>query len=362
MATVPSVLFAGDGSTVTVDGMCYALPDRTYPWGFAQEGRVFHADNFRPLQAILDAMEATDILYLAPGIYQQAITLPSGVIVTCEPGCLGQPVLSPPDAWFSANPGSAVVTFAGSEDTVLNGIGIVGGLGRPGVVSDKYGANGITFQQGAGRGCEVTNCWITAAAHCGIKEMHHRGTGIRAYNNLIWGCGQTINDHGIYCPASACRFSNNLIWNNAGAGVHLYNDRYGPAEVEVLGNVLWGNKTWGILLAGRDCLVRHNTVAGNGQGLMYFRGNCLGNAVDHNIVAFNGTDGAWDNSGSALTGINAPSGNVDDSNCYYPGKPDFRLGSQVGTHEVYADPAFRDRTRYDFRLASNSAALGKGAF
>lgn len=364
-ANIPAVVYARDGMSVTVDGQVLYRPGVALPMSFAPGGASYCATPSETLQPMLDAMAPGDVLYLAPGVYEQAIVLPSGrpqraTVLSALPGCMGLPVLCPPDAWFLANPRQAVVTCAG-EHAILNGIGIVGGNGRPGVVSDKYGANGITFQTGGGHGCYVTNCWITAAAHCGIKELHHGGTGIRAAQNLIWNCGQTMNDHGIYCPAHACTFSENLLWGNAGAGLHIYDGDDGPAGVKALSNVIWNNKVWGILLAGRKGIVRQNTVALNPTGIMYFRGTCVGNQVDHNIVAFNDTNGGWDNAGQS--GLNnAPAGNSDGLNCYYRDPPDKRLGSQIGGGQVYADPHFRDVYGYDFRLATGSLAQGKGAF
>jgi hypothetical protein len=78
--------------------------------------------------------------------------------------------------------------------------------------------------------------------------------------------------------------------------------------------------------------------------------------VKNNIFAFNGRDCGYDNGGGKL---GDPARNVDDFNCYFPGKPNERIGP--GKHEVLADPLFMDPKKGDFRLKAESPCLQQGA-
>jgi hypothetical protein len=116
-----------------------------------------------------------------------------------------------------------------------------------------------------------------------------------------------------------------------------------------------GNKAAGIILAGSDNKVYHNVCAYNSLGIMYFRGGCTGNIVKNNIFAFNRTDCGYDNGGGKY---GDPARNVDDFNCYFPGKPQQRI--QPGQQEILAEPLFVNAKEGDFRLQANSPCLGKG--
>ena len=91
-------------------------------------------------------------------------------------------------------------------------------------------------------------------------------------------------------------------------------------------------------------------------GIFYFRKGCQRNDVRNNIFAFNKKrDCGYDNGGGKL---GDPSENLDDYNCYFPGKPDPKI--RPGAHELLANPRFKNAATGDFRLLSNSPCKGKG--
>jgi hypothetical protein len=100
--------------------------------------------------------------------------------------------------------------------------------------------------------------------------------------------------------------------------------------------------------------VCHNVCAGNGIGILYFRGGCMDNVVQNNIFAFNGTDSGYDNGGGKL---GDPARNIVDYNCCFPGKPHARI--LAGAHELLANPRFIDAKAGDYRLRENSPCVGK---
>jgi parallel beta-helix repeat protein len=140
---------------------------------------------------------------------------------------------------------------------------------------------------------------------------------------------------------------------SGGYGIHSYSK---PKRQVITRNICMGNKAAGIILAGSENKVYHNVCADNGQGIRYFRGGGTENVVKNNIFAFNKTDCGYDNGGGKYGN---PARNVDDFNCYFPGKPSERIGP--GKHEVLADPLFVDLKKGDFRLKDGSPCLDQGA-
>lgn len=262
--------------------------------------------------------------------------------------------ITPPKEYVQKNPGGAVIRVHSAQHVWINGLVIEGPMGRPEAPeTEMYGANGITFSGKAGPGCRVTNCVVYWNVHCGVKEMGHGGTKILLEANVIFDNGTRSTDHGIYCPADELTINGNIIFHNAGYGIHSYSK---PKRQVITRNICMGNKAAGIILAGSENKVYHNVCASNGLGILYFRGGCTENFVKNNIFAFNKTDCGYDNGGGKY---GDPAKNVDDFNCYFPGKPSERI--EPGKSEVLADPLFVDSKKGDFRLKDGSPCLGKGA-
>ena len=372
---LPTVTFSKDEKTVTVQ---YDKGEWTFhrpvitPWNFKTSGKVFwvattgndanDGSEDKPIRTISKAVEAVapgDVIYVRAGSYVESIVIKKSgeegksIILSCAPGDLGKVKITPPKEYVQKNPSGAVIRVHSAQHVWINGLVIEGPMGRPEApATEMYGANGITFAGKAGLGCRVTNCVIYRNVHCGIKEMGHGGTKILLEANVIFDNGTRSTDHGIYCPADDLTINGNIIFHNAGYGIHSYSN---PKRQVITRNICMGNKAAGIILAGSDNKVYHNVCVGNGLGIMYFRSGCTENVVKNNIFAFNKTDCGYDNGGGKL---GDPAKNVDDHNCYFPGKPNERI--KPGMNEVFADPLFMDSKKGDFRLNDGSPCFGKG--
>ena len=371
----PTIAFSKDEKTV---GVQYEKGEWTFhrpvvaPWHYKASGKVLWAavagndandgspdKPFRTIGKAVEAVGPGDVIYVRAGSYVESVLVnKSGqegkpIILSCAPGDLGKVKITPAKEYVKKNPGGAVVRVHSARHVWINGLVVEGPMGRPEAPeTEMYGANGITFAGKAGLGCRVTNCVVYRNVHCGIKEMGHGGTGILLEGNVVFDNGTRSTDHGIYCPADELTINGNIIFNNAGYGIHSYSR---PRRQVITRNICMGNKAAGIILAGSDNKVYHNVCAYNGLGVMYFRGGCTGNVVTNNIFAFNKTDCGYDNGGGKY---GDPARNVDDRNCYFPGKPSERIGP--GKNEVLADPLFVDPKNGDFRLKAESPCLGKG--
>jgi hypothetical protein len=371
----PAIAFAKDERTVSVH---YDKGEWTFhrpvvsSWDFKAVGKVLwvattgnDADDgstdkpFRTIGKAVEAVGAGDVIYVRAGTYIENIVInKSGqeekpIILSCAPGALGKVKITPPKEYVEKNPSGAIIRVHSAQHVWINGLVVEGPMGRPEApATEMYGANGITFSGKAGLGCRVTNCVVYRNVHCGIKEMGHGGTKILLEANIIFDNGTRSTDHGIYCPADELTISGNIIFNNAGYGIHSYSH---PKGQVITRNICMGNKAAGIILAGSDNKVLHNVCAFNGLGIMYFRGGCTDNIVKNNVFGLNKTDCGYDNGGGKY---GDPSRNVDDYNCYFPGKPNDRI--RPGGHEVLADPLFVNPTHGDFRLKPESPCQGKG--
>jgi hypothetical protein len=372
----PTIAFAKDEKTVSVH---YEKGEWTFhrpvvtPWEFKASGKVLWVattgndandasmDNpFRTIGKAAETARPGDVIYVRAGTYVESIVIKKSgeegkpIILSCAPGDLGKVKITPPKEYVEKNPSGAVITVHTAHHVWINGLVIEGPMGRPEAPPfEMYGANGITFAGKAGLGCRVTNCVIFWSVHCGIKEMDHAGTKILMEANIIFDNGTRSTDHGIYCPADDVTINGNVIFHNAGYGIHSYSK---PKRQVITRNICMGNKAAGIILAGSENRVYHNVCAYNGLGIMYFRGGCTENLVKNNIFAFNKTDCAYDNGGGKY---GDPAKNVDDFNCYFPGKPSERIGP--GKNELLADPLFVDPKKGDFRLQADSPCLDEGA-
>lgn len=341
-------------------------------WEYKAEGKTYwvepggddgHAGSAeKPVRSIGKAValaQAGDVVYLRAGTYVEAVMIrKSGeegrpIVVSCAPGALGKVKVTPPKEYVEKNPRGAVITLQGARHVWVNGLIIEGPRGRgEAPAKETYGANGITWAGRSGVGCRATNNVVYSNVHCGLKEMGHGGIGILMEANVIFENGMNGLDHGIYCPASEVTINGNILFGNAGYGIHSYSD---PKRQRITRNICVANKAAGIILAGAENEVSNNVFALNGMGIFYYRGGCRGNVVRNNIFAFNKRDGADDNGGGKL---GSPADNVDDYNCYFPTRPDAHI--RVGAHEVFADPLFRDAKIGDFRLKDNSPCVGGG--
>jgi nitrous oxidase accessory protein NosD len=313
----PAVRFSGDARTVTIEyaneRWDFARPVVS-PWNYQPTGKICWvapdgdddndgrpASPFRTIARAISTTAPGDAVYVRPGTYAENVLIrKSGregapIILSCAPGSLGKVKITSPKEYVTKNPGGAVIMLHGARHVWINGLVIEGPRGREEAPrSETYGANGITWAGKAGFGRRATNNVVYGNVHCGLKEMGHGGTGILIEGNVIFANGTRSTDHGIYCPADELRIRGNIIFDNAGYGIHSYDH---PQRQRIAQNVCLRNRAGGIILAGRDNQVFHNVCTDNGVGLFYFRGGCMGNIVQNNISAFNRTDCGNDNGG-----------------------------------------------------------------
>lgn len=372
--SAPTITFSEDETTVRLDSAAGSRSFRrplTFCWEFTATGTTrwvaptgddaADGSTAKPLRTIARALDLAgpgDVIYVRAGTYVESLVIgKSGreglpLVLSCAPGELGRVKITPPAEYVRQNPSGAVIRLHTAQHVWINGLVVEGPLGRPEAPpAETYGANGITFAGRAGLGCRVSNCVVYGNVHCGIKEMGHGGTGILLAANVIFNNGTRSTDHGIYCPADELTIEGNVIFDNAGFGIHSYSH---PRRQLISRNVCLGNKVAGIILAGSENRVFYNVCAYNGIGMFYFRSGCTGNIVKNNIFAFNHSDCGWDNAGGKDTG---PANNEDDHNCYYPGQPSPQIGA--GQHELLADPRFVDSRHGDFRLQADSPCRAK---
>jgi parallel beta-helix repeat protein len=376
-AALPTVEFSADEGTVTIrtgiKGRELPRPVVS-PWKYKAKGHTYYvaadgddrsagteAKPFRTIGKGVAKAIAGDIVYVKAGTYTEVLNIShSGeeekpIIISCAPGELGKVVLTPSKEFVEKNPKKAVITLdSGARNVWINGLVIVGPKGRPEAPkNDTFSANGITWSGKAGPGCRATNNVVCRNVHCGMKEMGHGGTKILMEGNVIFDNGTDGKDHGIYVPSDEHTLNGNIIFDTAGYAIHAYST---PKRLTITRNVCFDNKAGGIIIGGSDNKVLNNVCASNGIGIFYFRSGCKSNVVKNNIFAFNKTDCGYDNGGGKL---GDPADNVDDYNCYFPGKPNKLI--KPGSNEVTgADPKFVDAGKGDYRLKASSPCLGRG--
>jgi len=192
------------------------------------------------------------------------------------------------------------------------------------------------------RGNEITNehtaiCVILG----GAWDRYGRARDAVVDGNRIHDCGRlpaTNYDHGIYVDgADNARIVNNLIYDNADWGVHLY-----P-------NAL-------------NTLVERNVIDGNGKGIIFAGDSGLssnGNVVRYNVIS----NSTIRYNAESWWGGPVGSGNLLDQNCLWNGKMgniDASGGGFTVGQNTIADPLYVDRAAKDFRLRSGSPCAGMG--
>jgi parallel beta-helix repeat protein len=289
------IAFSKDEKSVTIN---YAAKEWKLqrpvvsPWDYEKAGDVYWVSpdgkdknvgseekTYQTIRRALSQASAGDVVYVKAGTYvEDLLVTRSGeekrpIVLSCAPGDLGKVVVTVSKEYVEKNPQGAVVSVKGAENVWINGLVLEGPKGRPEAPTklDSYGANGITWMGEAGKGCRATNNVIYKNLHCGLKEMHHGGAGILIEGNIIFDNGLETRDHGIYAPSDDHIINGNIVFNNAGYGVHAYEK---PKKLTIARNIFFGNKEGGVILAGSDCKVFNNVCVDNGRGVLYFRGGC----------------------------------------------------------------------------------------
>lgn len=200
------------------------------------------------------------------------------------------------------------------------------------------------------RGNEITNehTAICVLLGPGFESAAERALDPVVEGNSIHDCGRlpaTGHDHGIYVEGTNnARIVNNVIYDNADYGIHLYPDADGT-------------------------YVANNVVDGNGGGLI-FAGERSGgeyaqsHSSDNNVVENNiFSNSTRRNNIESWWGGPTGSGNLARLNCVWNGLPrniDASGGGFSHSGSTIADPLYINRAGKDYRLRETSRCAGKG--
>jgi parallel beta-helix repeat protein len=224
------------------------------------------------------------------------------------------------------------------ENLVLNGRN---GSDTP---SPQVNGDRVTFTNN-----DVTNdnsaiCFVLG----GSFESYGRAVDSVVQGNRVHNCGQLPadgHDHGIYIEgADNTRIVENVFYNNADWGIHLYPDANGSY---IAHNVIDGNRS-GLIFAGERA------------GGEYTQGY----ASDNNIVELN----VISNSTATYNveswwGGPVGTGNILRQNCLwngFRGNVDLSEGGFTASLNTVADPLFVNRAGLDFHLQVGSPCAGMG--
>ncbi|WP_217914882.1 right-handed parallel beta-helix repeat-containing protein [Miltoncostaea marina] len=279
---------------------------------------------YRTVQKLADSLGAGQVGCLAAGETFGGVKITrDGITLTSAPGGAKATVR-----------GSLWVTDAADDVTIENLV--LDGSGTSARVSFDTQGDRTRFL-----GNDITNRNTAICLHVGSNI----GSGI-AYDvvidgNRIFDCGRmpaTGFDHGIYVNhAYDTRITNNLIYDNADYGVHLYP---GANRTYVANNVIDGNGR-GITFSSEGSLTSSDNVAEN---------NIISNSLQTTNV-----ESWW----GGPVGRN----NVARANCLWNGrKGNYSLsnGGFTLSGNIEKDPLFANRGAKDFSLRAGSPCVGKG--
>ena len=278
---------------------------------------------FRTVQRLADSLSAGQVGCLQPGAVFGGVKVNrSGITLTTAPGGAKATLLGKTWVPDSAND----VTFDG---LVLNGR-TSGARTSPDVQGDR-----VLF-----RNNDITNDNTAICLHIGSNAGYGIAYGTVIDSNRIFRCGRmpaTNFDHGIYVNhAYDTRITNNLIYDNADYGVHLYP---GANRTYVANNVIDGNGR-GVTFSGEGGLVSSNNLI-------------VDNVISNSLVTSN-VESWW----AAGVGV----GNRADRNCLFNGRRgnvNLSNGGFTASDNIIQDPQFTNRAAKDFSLRPGSPCAGK---
>ena len=264
------------------------------------------------------------MIYVKAGTYVEDVRIKKSgeenkpIILSCAPGDLGKVKVTPSKEYVEKNPQRS--GHHAARRSVMSGSTASSSRGRwAGRRRRRRKPTGPTASPGpdkAGKGCRATNNVVYGNVHCGMKEMGHGGTKILMEGNVIFDNGTESPDHGIYCPSDDLTLNGNVIFNNAGFGIHSYShaETSGYHPQRLLRQQGRRASSWPAASARSSTTSAPTTASGSSTSAAA----APSNVVKNNIFAFNKTDCGYDNGGGKY---GDPADNTDDFNCYFPGKP-----------------------------------------
>lgn len=260
--------------------------------------------DYSSIQEALNSAQWGDVILVAPGEYTENVTLHSGL--TLQGSGTDQTVLR------------GQIRFFGSDYGIVTGFHVIS-TGSPGFSPDiGISANGEEFK--------IIGNVVEGFRSCIGADSETMGE-IRG--NLVRHCQFGIE---LFEIGPAVTVSNNLVLNNRGSGIILFN--YGAP------------------------LIFHNTIVGNGFGDSFDRGGSgisIGpinhEKIQNNIVVSNNG------------GINSLEDSNSDNhhNLVWGNVVNYVGDAAVGEGDLLFDPGFVDPNAKDYRLKADSPAVDAGA-
>jgi len=209
--------------------------------------------------------------------------------------------------------------------------------------------NGWSGVDGIGIYASTGSKRITFRNNVCYNNMRHGLGGHQVFdctfaNNVSYANGQGGEEyerHGIVLWSSKnIAVLNNRIYDNPEAGISFSREQAGSSH-RIENNVIFDNGANGISLYHvANATVRHNTLAGNDQGLRADNSDG-GNVIKGNIFYQNTSQ------------IQPGSGDTHDYNLYYP---NVNFGGK-GAHAVSGNPLFAAAAAKDYHLTPGSPAI-----
>src|SRR5579883_1490338 len=199
--------------------------------------------------AALAQANASMIIKLLPGTYPSIEITRPGTRLVSQPKWAAVVVGSPGVDGIWADPGVANVTLDGLQVAQSSG-------------------DGIKLQ---GPNCTVRNCWVHDSIANGVSVRGQNMTFLE--RNLVESNGTGGTGHGLNLSGTNCFVRGNVIRNNQGWGVQVYEaPPFSSAGFQVYENLLYGN-SFGLTIwspAGQTNCVFNNTVVSAGNACLKF--------------------------------------------------------------------------------------------
>jgi pectate disaccharide-lyase len=167
-------------------------------------------------------------------------------------------------------------------------------------------------------------------------------TDIDVIGNVVFDCGESTLDHGIYVTQRRGLVSNNISYRNTGFGIQCW---HACDDIIVVNNLVFDNHEGGIVIGGEI-----NDHTGTGSVTDH-------SLVANNIAVDNGRDGIREGSESG------PDNRFVDNLLWGNQTDDISLSKGKEVHTMVEDPMFvnfKPDGSGDYRLDASSPALNAG--